>query len=125
MAKVLLVDDNELFRKTLRLILQKGGHQVVEAENGQNVSPLLETGHFDILLLDIIMPGKGGIETLADLSPSDDSYKVIVMTGRIDTNSQAFQDLCRRFRAEAILAKPFTARQLLETIDKLLGSGAV
>jgi len=120
MAKILVVDDDDLLRETVRLVLEKAGHRVAEAQDGRKVPELLAGDTFDIMLLDMVMRGKGGIETLADPALSSSSCKVIVMTGRIDTGSEAFQALCRRFNAEAVLAKPFTTRQLLETIEALV-----
>ena len=120
MGKILVADDNDLFRKTIRRILEKAGHSVEEASDGQSVLQLLGRTAFDIVLLDIVMPGKGGIETLLELNVSNKDVRVIVMTGRIDTGTTAFQTLCRRFKTEKILTKPFTSKQLLDSVNELL-----
>jgi CheY-like chemotaxis protein len=51
---------------------------------------------------------------------SNKDVRVIVMTGRIDTGTTAFQTLCRRFKTEKILTKPFTSKQLLDSVNELL-----
>ena len=120
MGKMLVADDNDLFRKTIRRIHGEAGHSVEEASDGQSVLQLLGRTAFDIVLLDIVMPGKGGIETLLELNVSNKDVRVIVMTGRIDTGTTAFQTLCRRFKTEKILTKPFTSKQLLDSVNELL-----
>lgn len=116
MAKVLLADDNQMLRKTVRKILEQGGHEVVEARDGREAMEQLHRSRMDVVLLDIVMPGQGGMETLFEMSGSRIRTRVIIMTGRIDTGTEAFKNLCLRFRAEKVLTKPFSAKELLTAI---------
>jgi len=118
MAKILLADDNQMFRKTVRKILEQGGHEVVEAVNGKEAMEQLHRSRMDVVLLDIIMPGQGGMETLFEMSGSRIRTRVIIMTGRIDTATDAFKNLCKRFKAEKVLIKPFSAKELLTAISE-------
>ena len=117
MAKVLLADDNQMLRKTVRKILEQGGHEVVEARDGREAMEQLHRSRMDVVLLDIVMPGQGGMETLFEMSGSRIRTRVIIMTGRIDTGTEAFKNLCLRFRAEKVLTKPFRRKSCLRLLQ--------
>lgn len=72
MARILVVDDDEeLARFTIREILTKAGHAIVEAENGNVAIECQKAEPFDLIVTDIIMPGKDGVETIAELKRDD------------------------------------------------------
>lgn len=119
MAIVLVADDNTMLRKTIRTVLEKANHTVLEAQNGEETIQILRDSKVDVLLLDVVMPGKGGVETMLEMNSGELTTRTIVMTGKIDTGGKAFQALCRRFRAEKILTKPFTNISLLQTIAEI------
>ena len=116
MAVVLIADDNTMIRKTIRNVLEKANHTVLEASNGQETIRVLGDSRVDVLLLDMVMPGKGGLETLLEMNSEQITTRIIVMTGKLDTTSEPFQTLCRRFHAEKVLTKPFTNLSLLQAI---------
>ena len=64
MAKILVVDDDAAVQGTVRLLLERAGHSVVTAGDGRKGLSLCETGDFDLLFLDIFMPGMDGFETM-------------------------------------------------------------
>lgn len=120
MAKILVADDDELLRKIIRRFLEKDGHEVVEVSNGHDALLHLRETEIDIVILDVVMPEKGGIETLLEMSCSDITAKVILITGMVDTKMEIFQNLCRQFKAQLVINKPFTREQLAEAVNTLL-----
>lgn len=69
MARILIVDDDNAVRTTIKLLLERAGHSVVAASDGRSGLAQFETDEFDLLFLDIFMPGMDGIETMR-LGPS-------------------------------------------------------
>ena len=119
MAIILVADDNTMLRKTIRTVLEKANHTVLEAQNGEETIRILRDSAVDVLLLDVIMPGKGGLETMLEMNSGKITTRIVVMTGKLDTTSEPFQAICRRFHAEKILTKPFTNISLLQTIAEI------
>ena len=64
MARILIIDDDHAVQATIRLLLERAGHNVVVASDGRNGIAIFETGEFDLLFLDIFMPGMDGFETM-------------------------------------------------------------
>lgn len=104
--KVLVVDDNALTRYTIIAVLRKLGHEVVaEAETGAEALAAYAKFRPELVFLDLILPGKSGVEVLEDLRSTDPAAKVVVITA-VD---QA--ELDRRLSdkgVKAILRKPFS-----------------
>ncbi|OGS11379.1 MAG: hypothetical protein A2234_00275 [Elusimicrobia bacterium RIFOXYA2_FULL_58_8] len=115
--RVLVVEDNALTRYTLRALLDKLGHEVVaEAETGEQAVEFFSTLKPDVVFLDLILPGKSGVEVLADLRAVDAKARVVVITA-VDQ-----EELDRRLSdtgVRAILRKPFSFEEF-KTLMKSL-----
>jgi DNA-binding NtrC family response regulator len=105
-GSLLVVDDNEISRDLMRRQLERQGHTVTIAENGQQALEIMQTRSFDMVLLDIMMPEMSGYQVLKRLK-SDDIYRdvpVIVISALDDMDSVV---RCIRMGAEDYLLKPF------------------
>lgn len=120
MARILVVDDEPTARELARQALQAGGHEVVEAADGNSGMDLLRSGGFALVVMDVMMPGRGGVETLIEIHRDFRSVKVIVVSGKIDVDSDAFRTLAQHFGASRILRKPFAAADLVAAVNSLL-----
>jgi len=120
MARVLVIDDEVTARAMVRQALESAGHEVVEADDGASGLELLRSGRFQLAVVDVMMPVKGGIETLIDIHRDYKDLKVIVISGKIDVDSDAFRSLAEHFGASCILRKPFSVREFLEAVRALL-----
>ena len=120
MARILVMDDEATAREMVRQALQSGGHEVVVTTDGNSGLELLRSGGFALVVMDVMMPGKGGVETLIDIHRDFRNVKVIVISGKIDVDSDAFRGLAEHFGASRILRKPFSAADLLAAVDALL-----
>lgn len=80
-SRILLVDDEANIRLTLSALLQRAGHDVTPAENGEDAVKLLEQQSFDLLLVDLKMPGMGGMDVVAAARQRQNDLAIIVLTG--------------------------------------------
>src|SRR5262249_46384619 len=129
MARILVIDDDDLVRATVEAMLQSAGHEVLNASNGDQGLRQLEAGLVDLVITDVFMPQKEGIETIREMRRRGIKTPVIVVTGgpsvRLDTLRQAdinYLQVAKTFGADAAMQKPFTRQQLLAVVDELLAS---
>lgn len=118
--RILIIDDDERTRKLFRKILEKAEYEVSEAPNGKVGIRLYHEQPADLIITDIIMPEKEGIETIMELRKEFPEIKIIAMSGggRIDAGS--YLDIAKKIGASEVLTKPFTPDELLEAITKVL-----
>src|SRR5262252_7938770 len=81
MARILVVDDETAVRLTVRMILENAGHTVVAAEGGHDAVSAIEAFSFDVLLVDIFMPGMDGLQTIRVFRESAPDVPIIAMSG--------------------------------------------
>ena len=114
-GKVLVVEDDDVIRKFLKLQLGKWGYRVTEAEDGVQAILKLGKENFDFILLDIVMPNKDGWELMKEvrLSPKTKDIPVIVLTAK-NKDSDMFKGY--ELGANYYIPKPFTKAQLLHGI---------
>ena|SRR5579863_4893634 len=106
-------------RRTLTRMLHRGGHQVIEAQDGEEGISLFGTDHPDVVVTDIIMPQKEGIETILNLRRENPTLPILAISGVLG-RSNFYLELAQKLGANGTLVKPFRAADLLREIDKLL-----
>lgn len=118
--KVLIVDDEEVIRKTLRVHLGKMGYELQEAMDGVEAMDKLRNGSFDLLICDILMPKKDGWEVLKEVrsDPKTKELPVILLTAK-NTDESMFKGY--DLGANYYITKPFTKVQLLYGVKMMLG----
>ena len=117
MARILLIDDDEPVRTTLRLTLEHFGHTVIEARNGTEGLALFQHANADLVITDIVMPEKDGLEVLMELRGKHPSVKIIAISG---ADSGDYLDSARLMGAAKVLLKPFTNEVLIAAINDVL-----
>lgn len=120
MPNILLVDDDPQFRKMLRLILENLGHTVTEAEGGKQALALYQEGVHHLVLIDLLMPEKEGLETIQELKRIDPASTIIAMSGGGRNSVVNILNVARHFGASAILSKPFNIDALKSAITMAL-----
>lgn len=113
--KILIADDEKNLRKVLMNELSSAGFDTVEAENGITAMDLLKTEEFDVLLLDLNMPGIEGIDVLKKMKTLEIPTEVIILTGH-GTISTAVEAM--KIGAYDFLTKPFKLEELKAVIEK-------
>ena len=117
MKKVLIVDDEALIREGLELALRNEGYGVEVAGNGEEALQVLEHFRPDVIVTDIIMPEKDGIELVLNIRKIDKSIRIIAISGggRISANDHL--KMASQLGANSILAKPFSISDLIAEIE--------
>ena len=121
MAKILVVDDSAMSRRILRNILESGGHEITEAEDGIVAIEKYFLDRPAVVFLDLIMKGMIGIEVLKKLRLLDPQARIIVATADIQTSTKTMTET---EGAAAFVTKPFIREEILKTVETVLEGSA-
>lgn len=116
-SRILIVDDSKFMRMLLADLLTRHGFEVLEAESGEQAVKLFLEESPDLVTLDILMPGRDGIETLQDLRNQSPEARVVMVT------ALGMEDYIKRALdagADGFILKPFSAEKVLETVQEVL-----
>lgn len=121
MARILIIDDEAYIRELYTRLLEEAGHEVIEAPNGDAGIKLYRQSQTDLIITDIIMPEKEGIETIIELRRDFPHVKIIAISGG---GAAMDSDTCLRLAedlgAARTLAKPMSNQELLDSIEDVL-----
>jgi CheY-like chemotaxis protein len=127
MARILVIEDQEMLRATIRTVLEGAGHQIALAADGADGLQQLQRSDFALVLCDVFMPNKDGIATLTELRRSGAKVPVIMMSGGTprrlragDPDDMDYLQLASQLGATRTVAKPFNARELRTLVDEVL-----
>ena len=123
-AKILVIDDERPIRDALAKVFRREGHTVRLAENGAVGVDLYREDPADVVVTDMTMPVKGGIETLAELKRDYPSVKVIAMSGGWPDSAFDPLTIARDLGALHTLPKPFEIQEMLAAVRAALGGRA-
>jgi len=123
MPLILLVDDDDQFRDMVQAMLERLNHTVVIARNGNEALTCFCQQTPDLVITDLIMPDKEGLQTIRELRHGTAGVKIIAMSGGGRTTPTAYLKIAASMGAVACLAKPFSMQQLREAIDSALSLG--
>jgi DNA-binding response OmpR family regulator len=113
---VCVVDDDPLYRQAICFMLHPAGYQTVEAEEGEAGLKEIERARATVLIVDMLMPGKEGMETITEAKRRFPGLKIIAISGGGIMKKSDLLSLARNLGADACLEKPFRAKELLETL---------
>jgi CheY-like chemotaxis protein len=119
MKKILLVDDDQAFRSATGRGLRQSGYEVVEAPDGAQAFKLFDQQSFDLVITDVFMPEKEGLETIREIKARFPKLKVVAISGGGLMRAGDCLELAKMLGADGILRKPFNLPQLLEFLAKL------
>lgn len=122
MARILVADDHEAVRLSLRRALESGGHEVAEAEDGRAALRLVEARPPDLVIADIYMPEMDGIEFLVRLVDRFPSLPIIAVSGGGHAPAGFLLEDARHLGAVATLEKPLSVKGVLSAVDDALGN---
>jgi DNA-binding response OmpR family regulator len=117
---ILVVDDDVLIRKALKLHLEVAGYQVSQASNGLEAVQAVEQCRPDIIILDIFMPEMDGFETLRRLNSRAARARILAISGGGSVADCDFLGMAAKLGADRVLKKPFTASELAAAVESLL-----
>lgn len=117
--RVVIVDANESIRMVRHAIVRQAGLQVVgEARDGNGALEVIERCNPDLVCLDVLTPGRDGIEVLGELKRRRPRVRVLMITGKVDRETV---ETMIREGASGIVVKPFNAARVIETIRRAFG----
>jgi DNA-binding response OmpR family regulator len=119
MARIVVIDDEEVIRSSLRRLLERAGHTVAVAADGEIGLALVQDGRTDLVVTDLIMPDKEGIETIQELRERHPAVRILAVSGAGDLTDGPLVD-AKLFGAHVILSKPFSNQELLAAVESAL-----
>ena len=122
MGTILVIDDDDLVRGMVCSVLKKNGFTVLEAENGNvGLEHVQRADPPALVITDILMPDKEGLETISEIRALNPDIKIIAMSGGGKTKNMTFLGLAKKIGADQTLEKPFRPAELLAAVQKVLG----
>ncbi len=130
MKRILLIEDDALHREWLKIALENADYEIFEASDGSEGLRLYREHPCDIVLTDMYMPEKDGIELILELKQRYPSVKIIAMSGgglkgELDPSNRGAEvtlKAAKDFGADGILTKPITFKKLAAKLEEVLGS---
>ena len=123
MARILLCEDDPVFRSVAELALQERGHTVVAVGDGAAARRELAEGAYDLLLTDILMPAPDGLELIAEQRKLRPTLPVLAVTAGLPQFRDLLQTSAALLGANAVLRKPVAMPALIAAVDALLLGG--
>ena len=121
MARILVVDDDNLSRSIFRELLEEAGHQVVEAKTSGEGVRCFRQFEIDLVVTDLFMPEHGGMEVIEGVQSLDPEVGVIAVSGIALDNKGAIFEQAEQAGADYTLEKPVNPEVLRQAVESLLG----
>jgi len=122
MAKrILVVDDDPTVRDSVAMVLEGVGFMVDQAEQGATAMRLLQANAPDLVITDILMPQKEGIETIREIRLVSPMTPIIAISGGTDSGAD-YLKMAQSFGATAVMSKPFDPTAMLKLVHRLLAA---
>lgn len=120
MQRILIIDDDHHILLMVKKMLERAGFEVDLASNGNEGLELFKRMPLDLVITDIIMPEKEGLETIREMKRLSPDLKIIAMSGGGKVTSDNYLNTARIFGATRILAKPFSQKEMVSAVKDLL-----
>ncbi len=120
MGMILVIDDEDMMRATLREALEAAGHEVLEASDGETGMHICQKQPVDLVITDILMPKKEGLECILEIRRLNPALPVIVISGGMRFDAMDVLDLAKRFGARRTFWKPFELASVVRAVQEEL-----
>ena len=120
MARILIIDDEDLVRFTLRKMLESEAHEVIEANDGEEGIVRQKAQPSDLVIMDIVMPNKEGIETIREFVRLYPDVPIIAISGGGQEGNLTSLETALKTGAKSTIAKPFTQEDLIDHVNACL-----
>lgn len=120
MARILIIDDEPAVRAVMRAMLESARHHILEAANGMAALAALAAAPIDVVVTDILMPDRDGIETILDIRKQFPAVKILAMSGGGLCGKHDLLEAAQKLGAHDTMSKPFRKSEILAKIDRLL-----
>lgn len=120
--RILIIDDDLAVRDTLITILEDHGYEVITAVNGEQGLAVFRRERPDLLVTDIVMPVKEGLQTIREIREEWPDMKIIAISGGSRTERHDFLEIARQLGAWDVVVKPFDVDDFVARVDRCLGA---
>ncbi|MCP5103687.1 MAG: response regulator [bacterium] len=120
MKRILIIDDDWQMREMMTQALKRAGYDVADAANGKIGMEIHREQPMDLVITDLIMPEKEGIETIRELRRDFPGLKIIAISGGGRAGANGYLSVAKTIGADRTLSKPFDLKKILETVEELL-----
>src|SRR5712692_8197387 len=120
MPRILVIDDDHAVRLTIQVILERAGYEVVCAADGEQGVRAFERAPPQLVITDIIMPNKEGLEAIVEIRARNATTPIIAVSGGGRIGNTDFLKMALKVGANAILPKPFEREDLVAAVRRLL-----
>ena len=122
-CSILVVDDEPGIRELLSMMLEAAGHKVVVAEDGIQAPKILATNPVEVVITDLLMPERDGLEFITEVRKKYPSIKIIAMSGGGHIARDSYLRIAKNFGAHVLLEKPFSQSGVLNAIEAVQKMG--
>lgn len=122
MKKILIVEDDASVSELVKAVLEDNGYEAHAVPTAEKAKESLDTEIPDLALVDIILPGQGGMDLILELHSTRPDLKIIITSGKIDMTMSPFKVLAHQFGVLSLLPKPFTVEELLDSVKKAIAA---
>ncbi len=120
MPRILVVDDDPISRQILRAMFENNNYEVLEAEDGVKALKLYVNESIDLVVTDIFMPEKEGVQTVRELMKENPDVKIIAVSGGSSSANYDSLDWVKMFGVKYTFTKPFNADAIIAAVRELL-----
>jgi len=124
-ATILIADDDPTLRAIGAELLSGEGYRVLEAADGDEALQLIASENIDLLILDMLMPNKDGLETIMELRRRDSAVRILAISGGGSMGVDTLLKPARIFGADRTLSKPLPISTFADIVAEMLRSPAV
>ena len=117
-VRILVIDDEKQIRELLKIMLEREGCIVTLVRNGLEAMQLFSTARFDVVITDMAMPEKDGVETIIEIRQLKPPVGIIAMSG-VDSKDKLLR-LATAFEADRVIKKPFKRKELVSAVLDVL-----
>lgn len=120
MQRILIMEDDEQIQLMLKGALEDEGYEVRVTSNGKEGLQCWHKEPFDLVITDLVMPEKEGLETIQELRRESPTTKIIAMSGGLRNNGIDILDMAKKLGANRILGKPVSLPEFLKSVEEML-----
>lgn len=124
MQRILVIDDDHHILLMIKKMLERAGYKVELASNGNEGLELFNSVPLDLVICDIIMPEKEGLETIREMRRLNPELKIIAMSGGGRVSSDNYLNNAKAFGAARVLGKPFSQKLMISAVKDLLDNAS-
>lgn len=119
MPRILLIDDNDDLRRIVKALLERRNYEVHEARDGVEGLETMRRGSYDLVITDIVMPGKEGLELIREFRAENQHTKILAISGG-GSSRVNYLSMAKDLGVNETLDKPFTPPELFQAVQRLL-----